>query len=612
MKIHDAGAAIDIAWPDTWEGRFVRECLVPLAQQGTGKFFSDLTDLRFVELDDLVIPIAINHGRNNNSANCSTFARYIGIPSRAIPRMNWHPALALAARGVLAALGALLQAGAIEKCIYVGNGLIMRGAEPILTASQVTRLTEHLVAAFPGHALVFAAVNPVTHHVLLNNLADRGYSFLFAGHTRIWVPHHAAGARRDYKQRQDARLLESSGYEVVDGAGMVQHAPRLAALYTALNRDKYSTNPVVTEDFFALALRERFISFRLLRKDDRIDGFFGYAILNDVLCPPLFGYDLSIPQSVGVYRILYSLMLQEAIDRGVALETGAGADDFKRHRGDMPVARYGAFFVDHLPLHRRAAWRLLQRYANGLFAASTRKYLAAVDGDEAEGIERIPTSFQPPCETPRQAAVALCREVDAITEEIEGAAVRDDAVLAGRIDLLAEQLRRWPYARPLFDLPYEQLARLEQRVRDTARAQEQQATGSADVVRTLLETRENVGQAELVIGTIGHASAQELADVASEVQGRLGSAPAAVILGSVCEGKAFVLCALSQDLVARDLSANALLAAILPIVAGKGGGRASFARGGGTDAGKITEALEAGRRYVTQRLQAAGAGPRAG
>jgi hypothetical protein len=610
MKIHDAREATEIPWPDTSEGRFLRQYLVPLAQEGTGKYFSDVVDVRFVELDDLVIPIAISDGRSDNSANCSTFTRYIGIPSQAIPRMSWHPALALAARAVLTALGALLQAGAIEKCIYIGNGLIMRGAEPILTASQVTRLTEHLVAAFPGHALVFAAVNPVTHHVLLNSLADRGYSFLFAGHTRMWVPHHAAGARADYKRRQDARLVEESGYEVVDGTGMVHQAPRLAALYKALNRDKYSTNPVVTEDFFALALRERFLGFRLLKKDDRIDGFVGYAILNDVLCPPLAGYDPSVPQSVGLYRILYSLMLQETIARGALLESGAGADDFKSHRGDMPVARYGAFFVDHLPLHRRAAWRLLRRYANGLFAVSTRKYLAAVDGDAAEGIERIPAVFQPPCETPRQAAAALCREVDAITGEIEAAAVRDDALLAERIHPLAEKLRRWPYAQQLLDVPRERLAALEQRVRDASRAQEQQAQGTVDdVIRNLLETREHVGQAELVIGAIGNASVQELTAAIKTVQGRLGSVPAAVLLASAWEGKAFLLSSLSDELVAQGLSANALLEAILPIVAGKGGGRASFARGGGADAGKIPEVLEAGRRYLTQRLQAAGAGP---
>jgi alanyl-tRNA synthetase len=79
-----------------------------------------------------------------------------------------------------------------------------------------------------------------------------------------------------------------------------------------------------------------------------------------------------------------------------------------------------------------------------------------------------------------------------------------------------------------------------------------------------------------------------------------------VLLASAHEGKALLVCALSQALVGRDLSASALLQRVLPIVGGKGGGRPAFARGGGPDAGKIAEALEAGRQHLAQRLQAAG------
>jgi hypothetical protein len=605
MKIHDASTVLEVPWPDTWEGHFARQYLVPLVREGTETFFSDRVDLRLVELDDLVIPIAINDGRGDNSTNCSIFARYIRIPLQALPRMSWHPALSLSMRGVLSALGALLRAGAIEKCIFIGNGLIVRGMEPIATAGQVARLTEHLLAAFPEHALVFDAVNPVTHHVLLNNLRDAGYSFLFAGHTRMLPPHHAAGSRRDYKRRHDARLLESSGYELVDGAGMVRHAPRLAALYKALNRDKYSTNPLVKEDFFALALRDGFIRFRLLRKDDRIDGFIGHTVLNDVLYSPVFGYDTSVPQSVGLYRMVSALTLVEAMKHRVVLESGAGADDFKSHRGDLPVARYAAFFVDHLPPHRRAAWRLLQGYANGPFAASTRKYLAAFDGDEAEGLERIPAVFASPCEMPRQAAAGLRREVAAIAEDVEAAAL-DHTVLTRRIHIVAEKLRRWPYALHLVDAPREQLVALEQRVRDTGTRAQQAMDPAYDVARKLLEGAAQVGRTTLVTGTIDDSSASRLRAIANEVRGQLGSGPAAVLLAGACAGKALLLCVLSQDLVARDLSASALLEAILPIVAGRGGGEAAFASGGGRDAGRITEALEAGRRYLAQRLQTAG------
>lgn len=603
MNIHDASTIHEVVWPDTREGRFARQYCVPLVHEGTARFTSDRVDLRIVTLDEHVFPIAINDGGRDNSSSCSVFGRYVRIPATALPRLDLHPAMRLAMRGVLGALGALLRAGAVEKCIYVGNGLLVRGLEPMLTASQVARLTEQLVAAFPDHALVFGAINPVTHSVLLNNLAASGYSFLFASHTRMWLPHQAAGSAREYKRRRDARRLEGSGYEVVDGAGMVQHAARLAALYKALNRDKYSTNARVDEAFFELALREGFMGFRLLAKGARIDGFIGYALLHDVLIAPLCGYDPDVPQSAGLYPILSALTMQEAMAHGVVLETGAGADEFKSHRGDVPVARYGAFFVDHLPAHRRAAWQLLQRYANGPFAASTRQYLAGVDGDAAAGMGRIPAVFAPPCELPAQAAAGLGRAIAALADEVASAGAPGDAAIAGRIAALEEKLRRWPYAGQLVEAPRARLARLEQHVRET-RARAQQVNAPAhEVAGQLLARATRVGQTALVIGAIDGARERRLRAIASEVRGQAGARSVAVLLASASDGKQMLLCSLSQDLLERGLSARALLEAILP-AAGKCGGEAALAWGGGREPGAIGELLDAGQRWLAQRVAA--------
>lgn len=611
MKIHDEDTVSEVRWPDTRQGRLARDYLTPLVRARTGSSFSDDIAMRVVELDGLAFPIAIGEPGGNNSVNCSIVARYVRIPALAIPRLGWHPVLAAGARAVLAALGALLRLGAVDRCIYIGNGLILRGMEPALNADQVARLSEQLASAYPGHALVFAALNPVSHWPLLTHLKAQGYSFLFAGHTRIWTPHADIGTRQRYKQRQDAGLLPGSGYEIVDGTGLVEHAPRLAALYKALNRDKYSSNPAVSEAFFARALREGFIRFRLLVKRGKVDGFFGYAILNDVLCPPLFGYDLALPQSHGLYRILYSLMLDEAVANGAALETGAGADEFKRHRGDVPVARYGAFYTAHLPAHRRAVWRVLQRYANSLYANSTRAFLARVDGTDADGIHRIPEEFTPPCETPPRAAARLRREVAALADSVatwaasSAAQVGDSERVALYQGLASarQALERWPYPRELFDLPDAQVAelsRLLERADDAADASDE--TSRPPSLRRLLDTAEEIAGVALVVACIAGAEAAGLNEIARTLQERLRSGPAAIVLAGERDDKAALLCALSQDLVERDLAADEVLAAMLPFVEGRGGGRARFARGGGAALAGIPDALVAGRRYLVRRL----------
>ena len=89
------------------------------------------------------------------------------------------------------------------------------------------------------------------------------------------------------------------------------------------------------------------------QEEGRIDGSYGYMIHEDVLFSPVFGYEMSIPQEVGLYRMLVYRLVQDAFDLGLAIETGGGADEFKSMRGDSPVARYGAFYVRHLPAFRK-------------------------------------------------------------------------------------------------------------------------------------------------------------------------------------------------------------------------------------------------------------------
>ncbi|MCY3024440.1 MAG: alanine--tRNA ligase [Planctomycetota bacterium] len=67
----------------------------------------------------------------------------------------------------------------------------------------------------------------------------------------------------------------------------------------------------------------------------------------------------------------------------------------------------------------------------------------------------------------------------------------------------------------------------------------------------------------------------------------------AVVLGGVKEGKVALLVNFSPEIVKRGGHAGNLLKALAPKVGGKGGGKPDMAQGGGTDAAKLPEALEA-------------------
>jgi len=79
---------------------------------------------------------------------------------------------------------------------------------------------------------------------------------------------------------------------------------------------------------------------------------------------PLFGYDLSIPQELGLYRILSLKLIEEATNRELVLHQSSGAGQFKKCRGGVPVIEYNAVYIRHLSLFRRIVWKTVKIISN--------------------------------------------------------------------------------------------------------------------------------------------------------------------------------------------------------------------------------------------------------
>ncbi len=83
---------------------------------------------------------------------------------------------------------------------------------------------------------------------------------------------------------------------------------------------------------------------------------------------------------------------------------------------------------------------------------------------------------------------------------------------------------------------------------------------------------------------------KDLRNILFRMQDNLGSG--VVVLGSVKDGKATLLCSVSKDLTDR-VNAGQVIAKISPLVEGKGGGKSHLAQGGGSRGENIDQALEA-------------------
>ncbi len=84
-----------------------------------------------------------------------------------------------------------------------------------------------------------------------------------------------------------------------------------------------------------------------------------------------------------------------------------------------------------------------------------------------------------------------------------------------------------------------------------------------------------------------------------QLKNKLGSG--VILLGGVQDGKVVLVAGVTQDLTGR-LKAGDLMKQAAAVVGGKGGGRPDMAQGGGSDAGRLDEALALANAFVEQGL----------
>ena len=115
----------------------------------------------------------------------------------------------------------------------------------------------------------------------------------------------------------------------------------------------------------------------------------------------------------------------------------------------------------------------------------------------------------------------------------------------------------------------------------------QLATGGNGVADIAIKS---VGDVQVLVSRHDGIDVKDLRKIMARMQQKIESG--VVVLGSVNNGKATLLCSVSDDLVDR-LHAGKIISKISPLVGGNGGGKPQMAQGGGTEGEKIDIALDA-------------------
>ncbi|SNC59190.1 alanyl-tRNA synthetase [Kytococcus aerolatus] len=147
----------------------------------------------------------------------------------------------------------------------------------------------------------------------------------------------------------------------------------------------------------------------------------------------------------------------------------------------------------------------------------------------------------------------------------------------------------------LKDRVSQMVSRLKEAEREITALKREQAKGAT---ADLAQKAQQVGGVQLVAEVLPGIDGGELRAVAQEVRQQLGDTAAAVALVSTAGAKPVVVVATTSAAREQGVKAGALVKAAATALGGGGGGKDDLAQGGGQDASKAPDALEAIRAAV--------------
>lgn len=350
-----------IIWPSTPDGDYARRYLLPMMMDDPQKYIKNVynTQLILAKVDNVIIPITISDFHPDNTYTVSPYSHYVSYGGfEEVKHLN-NPPLEVLIKLIMNPVAWYFKNAELDKVVYVNNYLLSTNLYPSVNEEQLKALTDMLPKWFPDRVIIFRSVDQKKNPHVYEALEKNQYEMVLSRQVWYMDPVEASHTRQ-YKE--DMRVLRKHGYEVVDGKELSDaELARSLDLYNMLYLEKYSYyNPQFTFEFMKLARDDEILHLRALKRDGKINAIMGFFIRNGAMTQPLFGYDTSISQEEGLYRLLTLITLQEGIKRDLLVHASGGVGKFKKVRGGKSVIEYNAVYYQHLPAKRRRPWQLIK------------------------------------------------------------------------------------------------------------------------------------------------------------------------------------------------------------------------------------------------------------
>jgi len=376
ITLYDKKTIDKIVWPSNIS-RHEKDYLLTVLKNQPGSVIKNaIADFYLLKVDDQMIPLTICDFIPKNTYLVSAYTQYVSYTIEELFVIK-NPFIRKIAALILNALGKILNAGKIDKCIHVNNWLFPTNIYSPLSKEQVKSITQFLISTFPQHAILFRTLNFITDPSIINNLQKNNYFLIGSRQIHILLREKLKEFqhRKPTDLKRDEKILRDSKYDVMEDKLTQQDILRMKELYDSLYLDKHSyLNPQYTTEFIGFLANNSMFNIKRLKKANKIDAFIGCLSRNNITYAPLFGYDTNQPAKMGLYRMLSAIKINFAIENDTVLHSSAGAGGFKRHRGHVSAPEYHAVYTAHLSIGRRRVWSLLKWIVNHIGMPLIKRY----------------------------------------------------------------------------------------------------------------------------------------------------------------------------------------------------------------------------------------------
>ena len=124
-------------------------------------------------------------------------------------------------------------------------------------------------------------------------------------------------------------------------------------------------------------------------------------------------------------------------------------------------------------------------------------------------------------------------------------------------------------------------------------------SGAKGKLDAIAAAPENIGDVNFVSGILEGFEMPLLRKAVGYMEKRLDSG--VLLLGGSKDGGAYLICAVTPDLVGKGLKASDIVAAAAPDISGSGGGKPEFAQAGGTNAEGLKKAIENAKELIKNK-----------